>query len=189
MACDLTAGRIVGCKDSIGGLKSIYLINDGDIDTQLTGDITYGSDGDSITSMSGSYHGFKYDLKGVSTFTQNVVSSREAGTSYFEQVLELNLPGLSVTQTKEFKLLIFGNPKVIVEDNNSNFFLAGTLHGMDATGGTIVTGGAMADMSGFTLTLTGMEPKPANWFDDATEAAIATSCGFVFVHGDGTFVS
>ena len=189
MACDLTAGRSVACKDSLGGLKAVYFINDGDIDSTVGQDITYGTDGDSIASMSGSYHGFKYDLKGVSTFTQNVISSREAGTTYFEQVLELTFPNLTLAVTKELKLLTFGNPKVIVEDNNSNFFLAGTLHGCDVTGGTVVTGGAMGDMSGYTMTLTGMEPKPANWFDDTTEAAIATSCGFVFVHGDGTFVS
>ena len=34
---------------------------------------------------------------------------------------------------------------------------------MDVNGGTIVTGAAMGDMSGYTLTLQGMEKKPANF--------------------------
>ena len=34
---------------------------------------------------------------------------------------------------------------------------------MEVTGGTIVTGTAMGDMSGYTLTLTGMERTPANF--------------------------
>jgi hypothetical protein len=184
MACDLTLGRIVGCKDSIGGLKAVYFINDGDL-----GVITPGANGDTIASIAGTQHGFKYDLKGVSTFTQNIISSREAGTTYFEQVLELTFPSLTLADHKEMKLLAFGNPTVIVEDNNSNFFLAGTEFGMDVTGGTITTGGAMGDASGYTLSLTGMEKKPANFFDDVTEATIATECNFVFVHGDGSFVS
>lgn len=184
MACDLSAGRVLSCKDSIGGLDAVYFINDGDL-----GAITYGADGDTIASIAGSQHAYKYDLKGVSTFTQNVTSSRENGTTYWEQVLELTLPNLSSADHKELKLLAYGNPKVIVRDNNGNFFLAGTEFGMDVTGGTVVTGGAMGDLSGYTLTLTGMEKKPANFFDDTTEAAIATSCNFVIVVGDGTFVS
>jgi hypothetical protein len=130
-----------------------------------------------------------YNLKGASTFTQNTTTSRENGTTYWEQVLELTLPKLTVADHKQIRLLTLGNPKVVLQDNNDNFFLAGLEFGCDVTGGTIVTGGAMGDMSGYTLTLTGMEKKPANFFDDATFAALATSCNFIFVFGDGTFVS
>jgi len=42
---------------------------------------------------------------------------------------------------------------------------------MDVTGGTIVTGGAMGDLSGYTLTLTGMEPVPANFIGDTLAGA------------------
>jgi hypothetical protein len=59
--------------------------------------------------------------------------------------------------------LSYGRPQVIVEDNNGNFFYCGLEHGMDVTGGTIVSGAAMGDLSGYTLTLTGMEPVPANF--------------------------
>jgi len=41
--------------------------------------------------------------------------------------------------------------------------LSGLEHGMDVSGGTVVTGGAMGDLSGYTLTLTGMEKIPANF--------------------------
>ena len=41
-------------------------------------------------------------------------------------------------------------------------------HGMDVTGGTIATGTNMADLSGFTLVLTGMEREPANFLSGAT---------------------
>lgn len=29
--CDIAAGRIEPCKDSIGGLDAIYFVNDGDL--------------------------------------------------------------------------------------------------------------------------------------------------------------
>jgi len=46
----------------------------------------------------------------------------------------------------------------------------GLEHGADVSGGTIVTGAAMGDLSGYTLTLSGMETKPANFVASPTAA-------------------
>jgi hypothetical protein len=162
MACDLGFGRIEPCKDSVGGLKAVYFVNYGEMGA-ITYDVT---NTDVIDAVAGTPDAYKYDLKGASTFTQNVNSSRENGTTFFEQVLELTFKKLTVKDHKELKLMAYGRPNVIVEDNNGNFFLAGLDHGMDVTGGTIVTGGAFGDLSGYTLTLTGMEQVPANFMSD-----------------------
>jgi hypothetical protein len=174
MACDLSLGRLEVCKDSVGGLKNVYFVNFGEI-----GAITYdGTNTDVIDAVAGTPDAYKYELKGASTFTQNITSSRENGTTFFEQVLELTFKKLTVKDNKELKLMAYGRPNVIVEDNNGNFFLAGLQHGMDVTGGTIVTGGAMGDLSGYTLTLTGQEKVPANFIGDTLTAA-----GFTVVVG------
>ena len=47
-----------------------------------------------VASVSGTK--YKYELKGNSSFTQNVQASRENGTVAYEQVLELTLPKLTV---------------------------------------------------------------------------------------------
>ena len=174
MACDLGFGRIEPCKDSVGGLKAVYFVNYGEMGA-ITYDVT---NTDVIDAVAGTPDAYKYDLKGASTFTQNVNSSRENGTTFFEQVLELTFKKLTVKDHKELKLMAYGRPNVIVEDNNGNFFLAGLDHGMDVTGGTIVTGGAFGDLSGYTLTLTGMEKVPANFIGDTLNAA-----GFTVVLG------
>ena len=162
MACDISLGRNEVCKDSVGGLKAVYVVNYGDM-----GAITYDTTNtDVIDAVAGTPDAYKYELKGVSTFTQNINSSREAGTTFFEQVLELTFKKLTVKDHKELKLMSYGRPNVIVEDNNGNFFLAGLEHGMDVTGGTVVTGGAMGDLSGYTITLTGQEKVPANFLGD-----------------------
>ena len=92
--------------------------------------------------------------------------------------MELTFKKLTPKDNKELKLLAYGRPQAIIEDNNGNFFYAGLQHGMDVTGGTIVTGGAMGDLSGYTLTLTGMEKVPANFIGDTLVAA-----GFTVVVG------
>lgn len=174
MACDLTYGRKEVCKDSVGGLKAVYFVNYGD----ATGYTYDTEDTDLIKVVEGTPSAYKYELKGASTFTQNVNSSRENGTTFYEQVLELTFKKLTVKDHKELKLMAYGRPQVIVEDHNGNFFYAGLEHGMDVTGGTIVTGGAMGDLSGYTLTLTGQEKVPANFIGDTL-----TGAGFTIVSG------
>lgn len=172
MACDLTLGRTEPCKDSIGGLKNVYFVNFGDM-----GVITEDANGQ-ITNVAGSPSAYKYEVKDASSYSENIQSSRENGTTVFEQVLELTLKKLTVVDHKELKLLSFGRPHVIVEDNNGNFFLAGRKFGMEVTGGGIQSGNAKTDLSGYTLTLTGMEPVPANFMD-----AAPGSNGFTVVTG------
>lgn len=174
MSCDISLGRKEVCKDSVGGLKAVYFVNYGDIDA-ITYDVT---NTDAIDSVTGTPSAYKYELKGASTFTQNVNASRENGTVFYEQVLELTFKKLTIKDHKELKLMAYGRPQVIVEDNNGNFFLAGLQHGMDVTGGTIVTGGAMGDLSGYTLTLTGQEKVPANFLTDTLSGT-----GFTVVSG------
>ena len=168
MACEnLSLGRLKPCKDSVGGLKAVYFINYGDI-TALTYDST---DTDVIESIGTGVSAYKYDVHFMSSLTQNVQASVENGTVAFEQVLELSLPKLTKEDHKEIKLLAHGSPHVVVEDQNGGWFLAGAVNGMDVTAGTVVTGTAMGDMSGYTLTLTGMERMPANFLaSDLTDA-------------------
>jgi hypothetical protein len=161
MACDISLGRIEPCKDSVGGLRAAYFINWGDA-TTITYSVTAGQE-DVITALGGTPVGYKYELKGTSTFEQTVTSSRENGTTFVDQKLSLSLKKLSVADHKQLKLLSYGRPQVIIEDNNGFFFMAGLTKGMDLVTATISTGAAMADMSGYKIEMQGMEPIAANF--------------------------
>ena len=167
MACDfITAGRLEACKDSVGGIKSVAFI-----ENSTLGLISYDlTDTDVIDSV-GTVTAYQYDVRNASTYTETITSSRENGTTYFEQVLELQLPKLSKEDHKAIKLLSYGHPTILIEDNNGNYFLAGIEYGLDVTGGTIATGAAMGDTSGYTLTFTGMEKIPANFIASTPLAA------------------
>jgi hypothetical protein len=163
MACDLTRGRKEPCKDVVGGLRAVYFTDFGDFGTVT-------QTADEITDMSGTFTAYKYEVKGNSSFEQTITSSRENGTTFFEQTLNLTLHKLSKEDHAEIKLLAYGRPHVAVEDYNGNVFVMGLEHGADVSGGTIVTGAAMGDLSGYTLTLTGQELKPANFVASPTAA-------------------
>ena len=171
MACEnLSLGRLKPCKDTVGGIKNIYFVDYGD----FTGIAYNATDTDVIDDLAASFTAYKYEVHFSSSFTQNIQSSMENGTTAFEQVLEVTLPKLTKEDHKELKLISFGHPHVIVEDQNGNFFVSGLLNGMSVTGGTIVTGLNMGDLSGYTLSLSGMEKVPANFLDTTIVAAGGT---------------
>ena len=137
MACDISLGRKVPCKDVIGGVTKIYFINFGDLGTVTT------NSGDEISDMTGTASVYEYDVKGTSSLEQAINSSRDNGTTFFEQTLTLSLPKLSKEDNKEIKLLSYGRPHIVVEDANNNCVMCGVEYGCDVTGGSIATGAAM----------------------------------------------
>ena len=168
MACDLTGGRAKPCKDAVGGIRKIHFVDFNDLGTVTLTD-------DEVTDIGGTFTYHTYDVKGNSSLETNINSSIENGTTFFEQVVNLTLHKLSKEDNKELKLMAYGRPHVVVEDYNKNLFLMGLENGADVSGGTIVTGAAMGDLSGYTLTLTGMEKVPANFLDVATDGTVATA--------------
>tara|TARA_R100001440_G_scaffold74567_1_gene100210 strand:- start:3320 stop:3868 length:549 start_codon:yes stop_codon:yes gene_type:complete len=163
MACDLTKGRKVPCKDVIGGLVRAWFVDFGDLGT-----VTETSD--EITDMTGTFTAFQYDLHGANSFEQSITSSRENGTTFFEQSISLQFSKLSKEDNAELKLMAFNRPHLCLEDRNGNFMQFGLVHGCEVTGGTIVSGSAFGDLSGYTLTFTAQEAKPANFINGGTAA-------------------
>jgi len=162
MACDLTKGRALPCRES-GGIKAVYFVDFGDLGT-ITVSAT-----DEVTDMTGTFDAFKYELKGTSSVEQTINASRENGTVFFDQAVNLTLPQLSKEDNNELKLMAYGRPHIVVEDYNGNAYLVGREHGADVTGGTIASGAAMGDMSGYTLTFNAMERTAANFIAGATD--------------------
>lgn len=154
MACALTTGRSLPCKSAVGGLKTVYFADYGTLGTAT---IASGE----ITALAGTPTWYQFDIKGNSSLETTVNSSRENGTTFYTQTLNLTLTYLDKGTQEEIKLLAAARPHIAIEDYNGNFFLVGLEHGAEVTGGTIVSGAAMADLSGFTLTFEAMETAPA----------------------------
>lgn len=174
MSCDISHGRLEPCKDVVGGLKNIYVLNYGLYDeTDITYDTAVGYE-DQITAIALPLASniYKFELKGTNSFETTITSSRENGTTFFEQVLSVQLKKQDAITHKQVKLLSYGRPNIIVETNAGQYFIAGLLRGMDVTAGTISNGTALGDMNGYSLTFTGQEAVPANFLDCTTEAQL-----------------
>lgn len=176
MSCDIANGRLEACKDSVSGLDAIYIINYGTYNpdaSTLGGDVVYSAtagEEDLITAINNVPTVYKYELKGANSFEQTIQSSRDNGTTFFEQVLTIQLKKQDVVTHKTIKLLAYGRPNIIVRTRGNEFFIAGLQRGCDVTAGTVSSGTALGDFNGYGLTFTGMENVPANFLDCSSEA-------------------
>lgn len=165
--CDITNGRIEPCKSSVGGVNALYFMNwqpnvTVDVSTEEVTDIDDGEE------TPGAVTAYKWAVKEATNLEETINSSRETGTSFWSQVINATFKKLDPETRKELKLATYGRLVVVVADNNGNALLCGKDRGMEVTGGTIVTGTAMGDLSGQTLIQTGEEAQPAYFLQGST---------------------
>lgn len=167
MACNLTQGFTLDCKDSVGGIKSISLI-----DWAASGFTISGGEVTASTVASGDV--YTYELpKGVGSMTTTTNVSQENGTVFNQTDVVARLRKLSTTKRNELKLLAQNRVFCIVKDNNDNFWLCGYEYGCDITSMTAESGTAMGDVQGYNFTLSAIETEAPYLVQDA----VVTSLG------------
>ena len=166
MACTLiTAGIARGCKDNIGGITRVFLANRSSVGAILPDD-----DSSKITSiaMLSSAKFFEFQPNKLSSnWVENIQSNVQNGTVAYEQVLTTMFLKNTATIRNRMKELGGSDIMAIVENKNGTFFLLGRSNGLDVTAGSSASGTAMADMNGWTITMTGYEKTPAFEVDSA----------------------
>lgn len=162
MACTLSLeGRKFPCAKAVGGLKKIYF--------------SAYVEGLSVTSgaiSGGTWYG--YDLRGASSLETAINGSRDNNSIFYTQTVSVQLPVLDSATQDEIKLLAAARPHIIVEDYNGQQMVVGLENGADLTGGTLATGAAMGDYSGFTLTFEAMENEPPAFLTTAVTDSAST---------------
>jgi len=157
-SCALTTGFDLDCRDAVGGVKSVRLAS-------LEDYTAMGATGASTGTITGwtlaALEFFKYDqLKETSSLTETINGSSQNGTVYYTPEVTLVLSKLDVTKRNEIKVLAQQRLVAIVEGNDGSYWVAGYDNGLELNAGTSATGTAFADLSGYSLTLSGMEKEP-----------------------------
>lgn len=175
MACLITAGRSEPCKDSLAGLKNVYFINE---DINATNLIYYNPvlsppyvDTEDIYYVQNIASLYKFELKSnENVYDQEIVTSRENGTTFFRQTLTIKLKKQDIATHNAVKTLAYAKPRILVENNEGQFFLVGLLRGCDVTAGSINNGGALGDFSGYSMTFQAEELEPSPFILNGTNA-------------------
>jgi len=168
MACDISSGRVVDCKDQIGGISRVFIGNYADMINNATWAAVTN---DTVTAIAAQDF-YQFDVRPeTSSMTVTYASDAAAGTTFFEQALSLTFQRLDATDIADIRALCQGRPNIWVEDNNSNVWLLGAEFGCNVTGGNLVTGTSFADLTGYTIDFSGRESNPV-WI--ASPGAVGT---------------
>ena len=156
MACDITRGRLIDCKDTIGGLKAIYIAKSysNDVSASATINTTEMTTAGfaNWSCCGGTVEVFKYDLvQNLSSLTVTINSDNANGTTFFTQALSVTLQKIDHDMTNELRLMAYSRSQIFVQDANDNVFLLGIDNGCHVSGGTVITGVGKGDLNGYTI--------------------------------------
>jgi hypothetical protein len=179
--CAITAGRLEPCRDSLAGLKNVYFINENITanfiykeNTPMANQWDYLLDNDfneSIDYFQGIASLYKFELKSnENVYDQEIVTSRENGTTFFRQTLTIKLKKQDIATHTAVKTLAYAKPRILVENNEGQFFLVGLLRGCDVTSGNINNGASVGDFSGYSMTFQAEELLPSQFVPLGTNA-------------------
>lgn len=170
MACNLTKGRNISCRDGIGGIKAIYIAQHDELTSYVAAsgsvtDFDLGS-GDDL---------YKYLLKrGTGSVTETINASSENGSVFFTHSVNVKLHNLTAADQNEIKLLgqqrmvIFAELNQLNASGKNTILALGLDNGMELSAGTSSSGAALADGANYDFTFESMEPNPMQLVADYT---------------------
>ena len=159
MACELSTGFTLDCKDGIGGIKQIVL-------TQWYSNVSFIFDGttevvDEITGIdAGDLYTYELPTQ-TGSFEETINFNRDAGTIFYTQTVNVMLNKLTAAKRLELQNVATSRVIVFVEDTNGNWWAVGYEYGADLSTATAATGATLGDMNGFTLAFTHEAAKRA----------------------------
>tara|TARA_R110000782_G_scaffold129774_1_gene221387 strand:- start:212 stop:766 length:555 start_codon:yes stop_codon:yes gene_type:complete len=172
MACVLTTGITLDCKDSIGGIKSVRFATKADWDsiaaTIASGEVT------AIGSASTVF--YKYELRReTSSFNDDPQTDQAVGGTFYKPSLSIVLNKLDTAKRNEVLLLAKNRLVCIIETaqpddsaGDGDFWVMGNESGIDMVASTGTSGTAAGDRNGYELAFEGMESQPVMKIDPTT---------------------
>lgn len=161
----LTNGLSKSCDTNAGGVNKIFLADYENVITTTTATAS-GSTGLWINTVGMTASTKFYEIqtnKNVCNFTESVAIDLNNGTTFFNQVVTIVLSRRETTKRDFIEKLVAGQKQLaaIVLDSNGLYWFFGLDEGAYVTGIEGGSGTAKADMNGYTVTLTAMEPDQA----------------------------
>ncbi len=145
-ACGITLKGIdFACKDSVGGIKNVWLADWNAAAPYLSSSRYYTS---SITA-------FKlYRFRVGNGAMNSTLNADEAnGTVYVQTDLNMRFTKLTEDSRNEIAEILRGNVAAIVETNTGEYYGLGLEHPLTFTSGTAQTGANLGDFAGYDITV------------------------------------
>jgi hypothetical protein len=160
MPCALTQNIPLDCRQSTGGIKSIFvtaLANQTAEPTVSGGTVT------AYTLQAGQgFKFFRYDFrKATGEWIETGTFSDPNWTIYYDGKITIQFTKLEVVKRNELYLLAQNDLVVIILDNMGNYWLTSTHNGSTLLKSEAKSGKNFGDLNGYQLEFHYLEPLPA----------------------------
>lgn len=157
MSCALTQGYNLDCRDSVGGVKEVYISELGNITAAPASSGTISS----VTMVTSSQFR-KYQLQPqTASFEDAIHTNSNNGTIFYEPSFSMTIRKLQASLRNEIRLLAQNKLAIIVLDRNGKYWALGFTNGMELQNSKVVSGKGMGDFNGYELVFKGAEELPA----------------------------
>jgi hypothetical protein len=173
MACPILSGVTKACRDSKGGLTTIYVTEHSNLIqasiTSASGILT-----NTVSFLNSQKKFWTVEVEmNVGNEIETINTDRATGTTAYAQALNFYIPKKQASIAQWVMTLAQNDLAFIVLDKNGYYRLLGQKYGMGMTGSTAPSGTNMTgEQSGYVLSFAGEEPVLANELSAALLAAL-----------------
>lgn len=153
-------GIDLGCSAGMGGVKTLYLINENDVEIEIEREVTIGEDDEiippKVTTITlkntNKFKEFKF-RKGTASMTSTYNTDDTGSFSSFTTELALQFSQMESQKRMQIMAMCYNSLKGVVEDSNGRLWLLGADYPINASAATGVTGVGSQEFNGYTVTL------------------------------------
>lgn len=160
MTCALTQGYTLDCADGISGIKEIRVIEKGYLPASAITTVSSGVITGIVPTSSKKFYLFQLPNKNKDYAKQTRKKSRENGTLWYEQEIQLTIRKMQQSLRNELHLHSQASLAMIITDRNGKYWLAGQDNGLELDSGDETTGGGRDDSNRYQLKYMGEEEQP-----------------------------
>jgi len=170
MSCAITSGYTIACRESVGGVETIYLIENAYLyDASGNSRVTTDSSGTvtALTKTSGKRF-YKFEVpRGTANTGNGITSSIENGTFFFTHTVQFPINDRSASTRNIVTTLAKNRLTFVTKEGDGTYRMFGKEFGLQLETTEAGSGTALADRNGYLLTFSSQEREdflivPAN---------------------------
>ena len=171
MPCAITSGYTIDCRENIGGLKAVYLIEFGNVSgvTEVSGLVT------GLTKVTGKRF-YKFEVpRAVANTSSAGTGSEENGSFFYTHQVVFPLNKRDSTTANIVRTLAKNKLMAVTLDMDGVYRMYGKGNGLYIATTESGSGTAAGDRNGYNITITGIEPDDFLQVSSAVGLALETA--------------
>lgn len=159
MSCAISSGYAIECRDSVGGVEAVYLIENSalydasgnSLVTEVSGVVT-------VLDKAADKRFWKFEVpRGTAMSENSITSSIENGTFFYNFKVSFPINDRSATTRNIITTLAKNRLTFITQEGDGSFRMFGKDFGLTIENSTGGSGTALADRNGYVLTFSSQE--------------------------------